>query len=148
MARGSLHKHTLHKSNKLLRAQIEKPTLDFLSNVAWKVQKEWQNRGYSIYQGIFGKNILMQIVKMSVNEHSRKIYYDIGLASPLKHKIDEQTIKCKSAATKLYYVNVNRNEKSMQHENHENMAINFFERRSLFSTSNVNPNLSWFFVSL
>ena len=85
----------------------------------------------------------MQIVKMSVNEHSRKIYYDIRLASPLKHKIDEQTIKCKSAATKLYYANVNRNEKSMQHENHENMdMINFFERRSLFSTSNVNPNLS------
>ena len=84
----------------------------------------------------------MQIVKMSVNEHSRKIYYDIGLASPLKHKIDEQTIKCKSAATKLYYVNVNRHEKAVQQKNHENMAINFFERISLVSSSKVNPNLS------
>ena len=62
---------------------------------------------------------------MSVNEHSRKTYYDIELVSPIKHKIYEQTIKFKSAAAKLYYVNVNRHEKAVQHKSHENMAINF-----------------------
>ena len=152
MARGSLHKHTLHKSNKLLRAQIEKPTLDFLSNVAWKVQKEWQNIGVRLLL----RTLWEECIDMNGQDGcewtigGNILWYWVGVSTQAQNwRTNNQMQISKSAnQQQVYYANVNRLEKAVQHKSHEYMVIQFFGRRSLLSSSNVNPNLSWFFVSL